>query len=191
MIKHNVLKFSCVWNFHNKIELSLISANIGLDEGVRCLEDVFHFRLQKTSSRRLQDVVIKSNIFTLLICLQKTFSRHFQDFFKTSSRRIAKTYILPRCLQDVFKTSLRSLAKMSLRRPQNVFKTSCKNVFKRFQDVLQTSSRHLQDILKTSSKDVFKTFSRRIIRLSCLPRSRISLGHTSQKFMVSVENLQV
>ena len=52
----------------------------------RRLEDVFRFRLQKTSSRR------------------------FQDIFKTSSRRLAKTSlrhlqdVLQRCLQEVFKT---------------------------------------------------------------------------------------
>ena len=34
-------------------------------------------------------------------------------------------------------------------------------------------------------------FWRRIIRLNCLPSSRICLGNTSEKFMVSVENLQV
>ena len=63
-----------------------------------------------------------------------------------------------RCLQDVFKTSSRRL--------QNVLKTSCKSICK-------------------YCKDVFKTFSRGIIRLNCLPRSRICLGHTSEKFMVS------
>ena len=59
-----------------------------------------------------------------------------------------------------------------------------------FQDVLKMSSRCLQDIFKTSCKDVFKTFSRRIIRLNCLPKPRIYLGDTFEKFMVSVENLQ-
>ena len=57
------------------------------------------------------------------------------------------------------------------------------------QDVFKTSSRRLQDIFKTSCKDAFKLFW--IIRLNCLPGSRICLGHTSEKFMVSVENLQV
>ena len=52
--------------------------------------------------RRLQDVLIKTNIFVLAIRLQ--------DVFKTFSRRLAKTSsrhlqdILQRCLQDVFKT---------------------------------------------------------------------------------------
>ena len=43
-----------------------IAANIRLDE------DVFHLRLQKTPSRRLQDVLIKSNVFALALRLQKT-----------------------------------------------------------------------------------------------------------------------
>ena len=41
--------------------------------------------------RRLQDVLIKTNIFALVIRLQdvfKTFSRRFQDVFKTPSRRL-------------------------------------------------------------------------------------------------------
>ena len=69
---------------------------------------VFRRRLQKTSSRRLQDVLIKTNILVLVIRLQdvfKTFSRRLQDVFKTSSRH----------LQDVFKTSSGHL--------QDVFKT--------------------------------------------------------------------
>ena len=53
----------------------------------------------------------------------KTSSRRFQDFFKTSSRRLAIT---------------------SLRRLQNFFKMFCKNVFKTF-------SKRLQDLFKISS----------------------------------------
>ena len=98
------------------------------------------------SSRRFQDVSIKTKIFVLVIRLQdvfKIFSRCYQDVFKTSSRRLTKTS--PNPLQDVFKTS-------------------CKNVFK-------TSSRSLQDVLKTYhqvklflltwSQDVFETYSKR------------------------------
>ena len=92
------------------------------------LEDVF-----KTSSKRLQDVLIKTNIFILLIRLQKTSSRRFQD-------------VLPRRLQNVLKTSCK-----------NVFQTSSKHLAKTFQDLFKissrslakTSSRHLQDVFKT------------------------------------------
>ena len=159
-------------------------------------------RLPSSSS---EDVLIKTNIFALVIRLQKTSwsrpvysfwpyvfklsSRRFQDVFKTSCKNIFKTPsrhlqdVLPRRLQDVFKTSSRHLQK----RFQDIFKT----FWKRLQGVFKTSSRRLQDIFKTSCKDAFKMFWRRIIRLNCLPSSRICLGHTSEKFMVSVENLQV
>ena len=50
--------------------------------------------LQKTPSRRLQDVLVKTNIFVLATCLR--------DFFKTSSRHLED--VLQRYLQDVFKT---------------------------------------------------------------------------------------
>ena len=67
------------------------------------LEDVFRLRLQKTFWRRLQDALIKTNMFALALRLQKTSwsrpiysswpyvfktsSRRFQNVFKTSSRR--------------------------------------------------------------------------------------------------------
>ena len=139
-------------------------ANICLDEDVwRCLEDVFRLRLQKTSSRRLdqdeyiclshmssEDVLIETNIFILVICLQDVFKTSWKNVFKTFSRR----------LQDVLKTSSRHL--------QDTFKTSWQDVFKTsskcYQEILQ---KRLQDILKTSCKDIFKTFSRHIIKLNC------------------------
>ena len=131
----------------------------------RRLEDVFRLRLQKTSPRRLQDFLIKTNISIFVIRLQdvfKTFSRYLQDIFKTSCQDIFKMF--SRRLQGVFKTSSRRLAKTFSRRLQNVFKASCKNVFK-------TSSRRLQDVFKTYHQvklflltrfqDVFETYSKR------------------------------
>ena len=99
---------------------------------------VFRLRLQKTSSRRLQDVLIKTNIFALVI--------RFQDVFKTSSRCLAKTS--SRRFKDVFNTSSRHLQDIlaSLRRLQNVFMTSAKASLRYLQGVLQ---RCLQDVLKT------------------------------------------
>ena len=61
---------------------------------------------QRTSSRRLQDVLVKINIFVLAIHLQdvfKTFYRRLQDIFKTSSRH----------LQDIFKTFSRCIIKLN------------------------------------------------------------------------------
>ena len=92
---------------------------------------VFVFR------KRLQDVLIKTNIFTLVIHLQKTSSRHLQD-------------VLKRCLQDVFK---------------------------RYHQV----KLFLLARLRRTPKDVLqKIFIYR----------RICLGHTPEKFNVSVQNLQ-
>ena len=56
--------------------------------------------------------------------------------------------------------------------------------------------RRLQGFFKTSCKDIFKMFSKRIIKLNCscsiaktVIYRRICLGHTSEKFMVSVQSL--
>ena len=111
----------------------------------RPLEDVFRLRLQKTSSRRLdQDEYIRLSLTSS------------EDFFKTSWSRPIYSF-----WPYVFKTSSRRL--------QDVFKTSSR----RLQDVFKTSSRCLQDLFKTSCKNVFKTFSRRTMRLNCLPRSHL------------------
>ena len=98
--------------------------------------------------------------------------------FKTSSRRLAITS--SRRLQDIFKTSSRGL--------QSVFKTRLAN----------TSWRHLQDVLKTyhqvklfllaSLWEVFNMFVRRTAKT--VVYRRIHLGHTSEKFMVTVQNVQ-
>ena len=126
--------------------MSTCPANIRLDEDVlktsrRRLSSSSSEYFFKTSSRRLdqdeyvrlsltssEDVLVKTNIFVLVICLL--------DVFKTSSRR----------LQDVFKTSSRPL--------QGVFKTSSR----RFEDVFKMSSRHLQDFLQRYLQDVFKAY---------------------------------
>ena len=111
-----------------------------------------------------EDVLKTSDQNERIICLSHTSS---EDVFKTSSRCLHKDQYI-----GLGRTSSRSLQDYS----------------KCLQDVLQ---KHLQDIFKTFCKDVSKTFSRLIGRLNCLPRSRICLGHTSEKFMVSVENLLV
>ena len=132
----DVFKTSFVFVFRRRLKDVLIKTNIS----------TWVKRLQKTSSRRLQEVLVKTNIFVLAIPLQdvfKTFSRSFQDVFKTSCydvlRRVAKTS--SRQIQNVFKTSSR--------RHENVFKTS-----------FETSSRHLQDVFKTFWRHLAKIFSR-------------------------------
>ena len=118
--------------------------------------------------------------------------------------------------EDVFTTSWSRpiysswpyVFKMSSRRFQDVFKTSCINVSKTFsrrlQDVVEMSSRHLQDVLQRYIQDVFKTYHQ--VKLLLLTRlgevfntflrhsfsktviyGGICLGNTtSEKFMVSV-----
>ena len=133
-------------------------------------------------------------LFALALRLQKTswprpIYSSWPYVFKTSSRR----------LQDVFKTSSRRLQDVLQKRLQDIFKTSCKNIFmtssRRLQDVL---GRYLQDVSKTyhqvklflltSLRDVFNTFLRRTAKTVIY--RRICLGHTSEKFMVSVQTLQ-
>ena len=112
----------------------------------RRLEDVFCLRLQKTLQDKHirytytspEDVLIKTNIFVLVIRLQDVFKKYWKNVFKTSSRRF----------QDVFKTSSRRL--------QNVFEISSR----RPQDVFKMFWRRLQDIFKTSSRRLAKIFSR-------------------------------
>ena len=104
------LLLGCCMNYKISNNIQDVPVNILLDEEV-LIEDVFRLRLQKTSSGRFQHALIKTNIFALLIHLQKTSSIRPQDVLSSSSR----------CLQSVFKTF------------QNVFKT-----FSRYhQDVLQ------------------------------------------------------
>ena len=123
--------------------------NIRLDEDFLKTSFVFIFR------RRLQDVLIKTNMFALALRLQKTSSRRLgQDQY------IRLGYTSSRRLQDVFKTSCQDVFKTFSRRLQDVLQ-------KRLQDIFKTSSKHLQDVFKTSCKDIFKTFSRHIIKLNC------------------------
>ena len=146
------------------------------------------FVLMKTSWRRLQDVLIKMNMFDLALRLQKTSSRRLgrDQYIRlgyTSSRRLAKTS--SRHLRDVFKTFWRRL--------QKVFKTSSR----RLQDVLQ---RYLQDVFKTYHQvklflltrlwEAFNTFLRRSFPKTIIYRGICQGNTTSDKFMVSVQNLQ-
>ena len=69
-------------------------------------------------------------IYSSWSCVFKTSSRRFQEIFKTSSRRLAKT-----SCQDVFKTSSRHLAKTSSRHLQNVLQRCLQEVFKTYHQV--------------------------------------------------------
>ena len=107
-------------------------ANIHLDE------DVLKMSSRRLSSSSSEDALIKANMFTLALRLQKTSSRHLQDVLVKTN-----IFVLAICLQDVFKTFSRRL--------QDVFKTSCQDVFKTF-------SRRLQDVLQERLQDILKAF---------------------------------
>ena len=146
----------------------------------KCLKDIFKTS-PKVSSRHLQGVLLS----------------RLQYVFKTSSRRLVR--MSTRHLQNFFKMSC-----------QDIFQLSCKNMFKTsskcLQDVIKTSLRHLQDVLHRRPQCVFKTYHQvKLFLLTCLwdvfntflrPTvktviyRRICLVHTSEKFMISVKNLQ-
>ena len=142
----------------------------------RRLEDVFRLHLQKTSSRRLQDVLIKTNMFTLALRLQKTSSRRLQDVLVKTN-----IFVLAICLQDVFKTCSRRLQdvfKTSSRRLQDVFKT----FWGRLQDVFEMSSRHLQDFPQRYLQDVFKAYHQvNLFYLTC-PREVFNTFLSTEEF---------
>ena len=102
------------------LRLSCLSRRLRLQKTPsRRLDQDEYVRLSLTSSRRLQDVLVKTNIFVLAI--------RFQGVFKKFSRRLAKTFA--RILQ---KTSCKNIFKTFWRRLQDVFKRSCKDIFKTF-----------------------------------------------------------
>ena len=106
------------------------------------------------SSRRLQDVLIKANLFALVIGLQKTSSKRLdQDQYirlrHTSSRHLQH---FSSRLQDVFKTPSRRL--------QDDLQIRFQDIFKHLQDILKTSSRSFEDVFKTSSSRLAKMGSR-------------------------------
>ena len=152
----------------------------------RLLEDVF-----KMSSRHLEKTSCKNVFKTSSRRLQDVLPRRRQNFFKTSSRRLAKTS--SRHFQDVFKTFSRRLQdfKTSSRRLRDVLKTSSRRLAKmpskRFQDV-PSSYTVLLNKFSICLQDVFTTFLRRSAKTVIY--RRVCLGHTFEKFMVSVQNLQ-
>ena len=135
--KNSQIPSAAIWKLRFKPiavrRITYFPANIRLNE------DVFRLRLQKTSSRRLdQDEYVRLSLTSSEDVFKTSWSRPIYSswsyVFKTSSRRF----------QEVFKRSSRYLQDVLLRR---------------FQDFFKMSSRRLQDILKTSSS-IFKMFSR-------------------------------
>ena len=130
-INHSM--FTDMWTQSNMSPIYNYPTNIRLDEEMKKMKKSWRL----LSSASSEDVLVKTNIFLLVIRLQdvfKRFSRCLQDAFKTSCQDVFKA-----SCKSFFKTSSRRLAKTSF---QNFFKTSCKNIFK-------------------------KSFLRRIIKLNC------------------------
>ena len=142
------------------------------------------FVLMKTSSRRLdQDEYVRLSLTPS------------EDVLKTSWRRLGQGqyirlgYTSSRPLRDVFKTSSRRLQDVLQKRLQDIFKTFWK-----------TSSGHLQDVFKTYHQvklflltrlwEAFNTFLRRFFPKTIIYRGICPGNTTSDKFMVSVQNLQ-
>ena len=144
------------------------------------------WRRLSSSWRRLdQDKYVRLS----LISSEDVFKTSSEDVFMTSSRRFDQDQYIrighpsSRHNQDVFKTSLRRLAKTSSRHLQDAFKTSCKDIFVTF-------SRSIINLTCSCFREVFNTFLRRSFRKMVIYRG-ICLGNTtSEKFMVSVQNLQ-
>ena len=135
------------------------------------------FVLMKTSWRRLEDFLIKTNMVALPLRLQKTSSRRLgQDQYirlgYTSSRRLAKRS--SRHLQDVFKTFWRRLRDVLQRYLQDVFKTY----------------HEVKVFLLTRLWEAFNTFLRRYFPETVTYRGICLSNTSSDKFMVSVPNLQ-
>ena len=111
--------------------------------------------------RRLKDVLMTSFVFV--------FRRRLQDVFKTSwSRPIYSSWLY------VFKTTSRRLAKTSSRHLQDVFKTY----------------HQVKLFLLTRLWETFNTFLRRSFPKTIIYRGICPGNTTSDKFMVSIQNLQ-
>ena len=83
-----------IYSLRSLLKVNVYPANIRLDEDVLKTSFIFVFR------RRLQDVLIKTNMFALALRLQKTSSRRLgQDQY------ICLSHMSSRRLQDVFKKS--------------------------------------------------------------------------------------
>ena len=165
------ISFSLFLFFTNLTYLHIVNSHIGISIYKRnpvpiiakikkSLNSMSKIELSKEHSNRqkvqswlkkcLDFFSVQHNILSaLLIRLQKTSSRRFQDVVKTYSRRLDQDEYI-----HLTHTSPENVFKTFSRRLQNVLKTSCENVF-------QTSSKHLpktfQDVFRMSSRSLAKT----------------------------------
>ena len=130
--------------------------------------------------QRLQDVFKTSwlrPIYSSWSYVFKTSSRRFQDVFKTFSRLFAKMFSW--CLQDVLQKRLQDIFKTFLRRIQDVLQICLQNV---------QTYHQVKLFLLTRLRDIFNMFLRYAAKADIY--RKIYLGHASEKFMVSLQNLQ-
>ena len=150
------ISFSLFLFFTNLTYLHIVNSHIGISIYKRnpvpiiakikkSLNSMLKIELSKEHSNRqklqswlkkcLYFFSVQDNILSaLLILLQKTSSRRFQDVIKTSSRRLDQDEYI------------------------HLTHTSSENVFKTFSRRLaQTSSKRLEDVLQKRLPDIFKT----------------------------------
>ena len=145
--------------FIKRSSSGLHPANIHFDE------EVFKTSWRRLSSLPSEDVLIKTNIFTLVIRLQKTFSKRLQDFLVKTN-----IFVLAIRFQDVFKTSCKNVFKTSSRRFQDILQICLQDVFKTYHQV--------KLFLLTCPQEVFNTFLRRTAK-TVICRG-VCIGHTSE-----------
>ena len=151
-------------------------------------------RLSSSSSEDVLKTSSRSVDQNKYICRSHASS---EDFLKTSSRRLCQDQYIRlshTSSRRLAKVSSRRLAKASARHLQDVFKTSWTSS----RLLLNMSSRHLQDVFNTYHQvklflltriwEMCNTFLRHTGKM--IIYKGICLGHTSKKFMVSVQTLQ-
>ena len=97
------------------------------------------------------DFLLFTGFFWLLLSKYSSWQRRLEDVYVRLSHTFSQDIFKKSC-KNVFKTSSRRLAKIYLKGLQNVFKTCCKNV-------LKTSARSFEDVFNTTwehLQDVFQ-----------------------------------
>ena len=176
-----LLQFSIVYS------LMVFSSSLVLTLQIFVLMKKFYIFVFR---RHLQDVLNKTNIFTLVIPLQKASSRRHEDVLKASSRRLQKTLFAKR-LQDIFKTSWRRFEDVLKASSWRLGQTSSRRPGK-------MSSRHLQDLFKTyhqlNIKQLFEPYCEDDYLLKDLPGSHFweipgQLTNCSRMNSLDIRNL--
>ena len=137
-------------------------------------------------------------LWTFLPSKHSSWWRHLEYVLKTSFVFVFRRRLHQDDYDRLSLTSSEDVFKTSWSRPiysswPYVFKTSSR----RFEDVFQMAWRHLQDVLQRYLQHVFKAYHQVLLNTSLRSIQHVSLYRgiclgdtTSEKFMVSVQNLQ-